>query len=165
MRRVSVLRSGLAIIFSAIGCSRPSPIAATTTTARPAVDTTIQRDNDRFVRQILAQIGERASLPAGQVFVNVTGMTTPRADVFLQIMNGGFARALGVRCTYCHVETNFSSDEKRPKRAAREMAAMHRMINGELRKMENLASAPAQNRAINCSTCHRGVINPLSTDR
>jgi hypothetical protein len=39
---------------------------------------------------------------------------------------------------HCHVETGFSSDEKRPKRAARQMAVMHHSINDQLRKMENL---------------------------
>ena len=79
-------------------------------------------------------------------------------------MESGYSRALGVTCLHCHVERNFASDDKRPKRAAREMAAMHRMINQQLAKMENLESNP-QNRAINCSTCHRGAINPMAGER
>jgi hypothetical protein len=49
------------------------------------------------------------------------------------------------------------------RRAAREMAAMHRGINEQLEKMENLTADP--NRAINCSTCHRGAIDPTASDR
>jgi len=41
------------------------------------------------------------------------------------------------------------------------MAAMHRQINQELRKMQNLQTMPPESRAINCSTCHRGSIDPL----
>ena len=57
-------------------------------------------------------------------------------------MDGGYAKALGVRCTHCHDERDFASDEKRPKRAAREMAAMHWDINQRLQRMENLKSPP-----------------------
>ena len=39
-------------------------------------------------------------------------------------MNYGYSRALGVSCMHCHVEQDFASDEKRPKRAAREMAGI-----------------------------------------
>ncbi len=75
-------------------------------------------------------------------------------------MNGGYSRALGVACTHCHVEQDFASDDKRPKRAAREMAVMHKMINEQLGKMQNLETKPDL-RAINCSTCHRGAITPM----
>jgi Photosynthetic reaction centre cytochrome C subunit len=80
------------------------------------------------------------------------------------IMNAGYSRALGVTCSHCHVEEDFSSDDKRPKRAAREMAAMHRSINDQLAKMQNLEASP-QGHFINCSTCHRGSVDPLATDR
>jgi formate-dependent nitrite reductase cytochrome c552 subunit len=71
---------------------------------------------------------------------------------------------LGVTCTHCHVEQDFSSEDKRPKRAAREMAVMHRMINEQLKKMENLETK-VEDRAINCTTCHRGAINPMASSR
>jgi Photosynthetic reaction centre cytochrome C subunit len=77
-------------------------------------------------------------------------------------MNAGYSRALGVSCTHCHNEQDFASDEKRPKRAAREMAAMHRMINQQLAGMQNLEP---DHHVINCSTCHRGHIDPAATDR
>jgi formate-dependent nitrite reductase cytochrome c552 subunit len=79
-------------------------------------------------------------------------------------MNGGYSRALGVSCNHCHVEQDFASDDKRPKRAAREMAVMHRMINEQLKKMQNLETK-SEERAINCATCHRGAINPMSSER
>jgi len=72
----------------------------------------------------------------------------------------GPARALGVTCEHCHDVSNFASDAKEAKLAAREMAMMHRMINQELGKMQHLATPATQNRAINCMTCHRGRINP-----
>ena len=50
-----------------------------------------------------------------------------------------FTRALGVRCTYCHIgeegqdlaQYDFESDEKPPKLKAREMLRMVAAINGE----------------------------------
>jgi formate-dependent nitrite reductase cytochrome c552 subunit len=104
-------------------------------------------------------------MPADSVFKNVKILNAVSAKTLVSIMAGGYARALGVKCAYCHVEEDFSSDEKRPKRAAREMAAMHRMINQELRKMQYISTPPTENRAINCSTCHRGMINPMRPSR
>jgi cytochrome c2 len=74
-------------------------------------------------------------------------------------MNFGYSRALGVACSHCHVTSDFSSDDKRPKRAAREMAEMHHAINQQLLKMQNLEDE-GNKRFINCSTCHRGQIDP-----
>lgn len=79
-------------------------------------------------------------------------------------MNAGYSRALGVSCTHCHVAEDFSSDDKRPKRAAWEMQVMHRSINEQLGKMQKRQSDP-KNRFINCSTCHRGALEPMATDR
>jgi len=39
------------------------------------------------------------------------------------------AAALGVKCDHCHVQGNFASDEKSPKRAARRMLEMTRALN------------------------------------
>jgi len=135
-------------------------------TARPAATPAAQEPsnqeiNDRYQRQIAEQIGSRKSEPAGQVFKNIQidGLKNVPAETFLVIMNVGYSRALGVRCTHCHVEEDFSIDTKRPKRAAREMAVMHRMINQRLGEMQNLEPPPAK-RSINCFSCHRGAIDP-----
>jgi tetratricopeptide (TPR) repeat protein len=78
----------------------------------------------------------------------------------------GFTRALGVRCTHCHVgeenqplETyDFPSDEKPAKRKAREMLRMVQAINGEhLTGLEERQDPPVQ---VQCITCHHGVTAP-----
>ena len=120
--------------------------------------------NDRFVKQISNRIAGRQRDPAEQVFKNIQTLKGLPAERLLLIMNLGYSRGLGVTCTHCHVEEDFSRDDKRPKRAAREMALMHRQINDQLRKMQNLQT-PAAQRAINCSTCHRGAIDPMASDR
>src|SRR5215469_17092078 len=97
---------------------------------------TNQEINDTLVQKISKQIAGHEQEPAAQVFKNI------QLDVFkktaasrlLLIMNLGYSRALGVNCTHCHVEEDFSKDDKRPKRAAREMALMHFSINQQLAK-------------------------------
>src|SRR6266704_3288295 len=117
--------------------------------------------NHGFVNELSEKIAGRENEPAEKVFKNIRieWFKNVPAGRFLRIMNGGYSRALGVACTHCHVEQDFSSDDKRPKRAAREMAFMHRMINERLDKMQNLTQKP-QDRPINCITCHRGAISP-----
>lgn len=118
-----------------------------------------QEINDRYAKQFLERLAGRQNEPAERVFKNIQWLKGVPAERLLLIMNLGYSRALGVNCTHCHVEQDFASDAKRPKLAAREMAVMHRMINDQLKQMQKLESkAPA--RAINCSTCHRGALNP-----
>jgi len=77
-----------------------------------------------------------------------------------------FTRALGVRCTYCHVgeegqplsSYNFKSDEKPEKNKAREMLRMVGAINGDY--LTKLASRRTPQINVACITCHRGVALP-----
>lgn len=143
------------------------PSTATTPQPRATASTqepTNQEINNRYVKQFSERIAGREKEPAEQVFKNIRWLKGVPAEQLLMIMNLGYSRALGVSCTHCHVEQDFASDEKRPKRVAREMAVMHRMINEQLKKMENLETK-TQERAITCSTCHRGAINPRASGR
>ena len=132
-------------------------------TSAPSDRLRIEQENEQRVAEMLQRIGQRKSQPAGDVFKNVRlpWLRNTSAEVFLSIMSGGYARALGVACTHCHVEDDFASDAKRPKRAAREMAVMHRRINQELGKMKSLRGTPDE-RAINCAACHRGALDPTT---
>src|SRR5215469_15401632 len=123
----------------------------------------VQKTNDAWVAKISKQIEGHEQEPAEKVFKNIQISIFKQvpAGRFLNIMNHGYCHALGVTCTHCHVETDFASDDLRPKKAAREMAAMHLAINQQLAKMENLAPNP-QGHFINCSTCHRGAVDPMA---
>ena len=46
-------------------------------------------------------------------------------------MMGAFRTALGVQCTYCHVQGAFDSDENPKKEIARHMITMVREINAK----------------------------------
>jgi photosynthetic reaction center cytochrome c subunit len=130
--------------------------------APPAVrEPSNQEINDAFVQQITKQIAGHEQEPAGQVFKNIQVLKKTPAAKLLLIMNLGYSKALGVTCEHCHVKEDFSKDDKRPKRCARDMQQMHGDINQQLVKMQNLAPNP-NGHFINCSTCHRGQVDPMA---
>lgn len=84
----------------------------------------------------------------------------------VRTMMRGFAGALGVRCTHCHVgddpndltSIDFPADDKIEKRKAREMIRMTRRINEEL-----LAQVPERSDppvVVQCRTCHHSLTRP-----
>ncbi len=77
--------------------------------------------------------------------------------------------ALGVRCTYCHVEKvpgdhstiDWASDELAHKKVAREMMKMAHTLNAQL-----LPQATGEDDVqISCVTCHRGLTDPATLDQ
>lgn len=151
----------MAAITSRAVPKSPVPEASQASTASPEV---IRQVDDAWVAKIKKQIAGQELDPAGKVFTNIQmpHLKMIPASAFLDVMNLQYSRALGVACTHCHVEGDFSSDKKRPKRAARDMAAMHRSINEQLSKMQYL-SPSASGHVINCMTCHRGSVDPTAT--
>ncbi|MGH1362859.1 MAG: c-type cytochrome [Calditrichia bacterium] len=81
----------------------------------------------------------------------------------------GFTRALGVRCSHCHVGEegrplttyDFVSDENPNKDRAREMLRMLGDINDHLKKIE-----PSGVERVNmwCHTCHNGKPRPITLE-
>jgi hypothetical protein len=140
---------------------RPAAAMEFAAITQQAPDSAHQATNDRYARQVLERLAGHEKEPAARVFKNIRlpWLKSVPAEDFISIMNGGYSRALGVACTHCHVEADFASDDKRPKRVAREMAVMHKDINDQLGKMRNLRGSPEE-RFINCAVCHRGTIDP-----
>jgi hypothetical protein len=64
-----------------------------------------------------------------------------------------FTQALGVQCTFCHVQGQMDSDEKEQKKTARMMLTMTREIN---------AKWTDGKQHVRCYTCHRGSDTPLT---
>jgi hypothetical protein len=118
-----------------------------------------QEKNDQIARAVLERIAGHENEPAEQVFKNIQSMKGMPAGRLVRVMNMGFSRALGVGCLHCHFGQDYSSDEQRPKRAAREMMAMNKMINEHLRGLKNLEGKPEE-KFVSCSTCHRGQVDP-----
>jgi tetratricopeptide (TPR) repeat protein len=81
----------------------------------------------------------------------------------------GFTRALGVRCSYCHIGEegkplgtyDFASDENPNKDRAREMLRMLGDINDHLKKIQ-----PSGDQRVNmwCNICHRGRPRPMTLE-
>jgi hypothetical protein len=99
-------------------------------------------------------------------FINLRVLPADIPSGELVAMMAGFTRALGVRCSYCHVgeesrplETyDFAADDKAAKRKARTMIEMLGRINGEhLGQLESRAEPALR---VECVTCHRGAREP-----
>lgn len=77
----------------------------------------------------------------------------------------GFARSLGVRCTFCHVgpegapltQLDFESDANPHKEVARGMLRLVQRVNGQ--DLPAILGA-AQEPRVTCFTCHRGDTTP-----
>jgi hypothetical protein len=171
MRAVSIL-----ILLLTFGCrSAPqpqstsmaaapvvTPAAGAPSTATPAPAARVnpnQEENDQIARAVSERIAGRENEPAERVFKNIQSLKGMPAGRFVRVMNMGYSRALGVSCLHCHFGQDYSSDEKRQKRAAREMMAMNKMINERLRSLQNLEGKPEE-KFVNCTTCHRGQTDP-----
>ena len=64
-----------------------------------------------------------------------------------------FRIALGQKCSFCHVEGNFASDDNPHKEVARKMIVMAREINTKF---------PDGEMHVTCYTCHRGATEPAT---
>lgn len=113
-----------------------------------------------------------AQIPERFENLQVLPRDIPR-DTLVDIMRG-FTAALGVRCTYCHLEREgtppagvarglnlaFASDSLANKRIARAMMRMADSINTRF-----LASIPDRDSPptdVTCMTCHRGMSKPMT---
>jgi photosynthetic reaction center cytochrome c subunit len=125
-------------------------------------DADLESERNAEVEQLLQQIAGHENEPAEKVFKNIQLLNGMPAGRLLRVMNVGYSHALNVGCQHCHVEDYWEVDEKRPKRAAREMIVMTRGINEQIEKMQNLEG---DDPLVNCSTCHRSEVRPGSTVR
>jgi photosynthetic reaction center cytochrome c subunit len=71
-----------------------------------------------------------------------------------------FSEALGVKCDHCHVQGNFASDEKRPKRSGRRMLELTLALNRDYFSAHTPAEGESKLGRITCFTCHQGAATP-----
>jgi hypothetical protein len=171
MRAVSIL-----ILLLTFGCRTAPQLQSTPMAAQPAVTPAAgapstatpapaalvnpnQEANDQIAKAVAERIAGHENEPAEQVFKNIQSLKGMPAGRLVRVMNMGYSRALGVSCLHCHFGQDYSSDEKRQKRAAREMMAMNKIINERLRSLQNLEGKPEEI-FVNCATCHRGQTDP-----
>ena len=87
---------------------------------------------------------------AGLVYKNIQVLKDIPADQLIPTMQF-ITGALGVECSFCHVEREFDKDDKQEKKTARLMMEMMFAINKDNFKGE---------REVTCNTCHRGSPHP-----
>lgn len=124
--------------------------------AQDALDS-VNFDTKKAIAGLEASIKGRENAPAESVWKDIKGFTGMPAGRVLKVMEMGFSPALGVNCLHCHKADDYASDDKRPKRVAREMMAFSRAVNTQLREVKELDSKEP---AINCTTCQRGQVKP-----
>lgn len=106
--------------------------------------------------------GRGGQPPPPMTNLQVFPKDTPRAQV--QAAMNAFEQALGVQCSYCHVQegrggrNDFASDEKPTKKTARQMMLLAREINAKL--PEAVGKTANDTTRVGCATCHRGVPIP-----
>jgi hypothetical protein len=116
-------------------------------------------------------LAQPAPPPPQQEFVwpeRITNAQVLPADIGAQRLREtmvGFARSLGVRCTFCHVgpegapltQLDFVSDANPHKNIARGMMRMTQRLNVEILPP---IVGPSEQPRVTCSTCHRGASTP-----
>src|SRR5260370_4177372 len=72
-----------------------------------------------------------------------------------------FNEALGVECTYCHVQGDFAADTNPNKEMARKMIVMGRLIDTSFQSSAGVF--PDGYHEVDCITCHQGNAKPEIT--
>ncbi|MDB5112388.1 MAG: c-type cytochrome [Mucilaginibacter sp.] len=92
----------------------------------------------------------------------------PKSITYRQLdhVMDGWAKALGVKCTFCHARNDetkkmdFASDAKPEKLMARQMFLMAAKINKKYFKAKKDSLGMIMESSVNCNTCHHGVSHP-----
>jgi hypothetical protein len=114
-----------------------------------------------FITLLLVSVSLLAQQPADRAAAPAPApknlkLLAPNSDIRFIMRN--FADALGVKCSYCHVEGDFASDTNPKKEMARKMIAMVRLIDTSF--PSSAGAFPEGYHEVDCSTCHRGSVKP-----
>jgi hypothetical protein len=115
-----------------------------------------EQERLNYMNEVLESIKGKEEMEADSVFKNIQlfkGTKNFTAKHFLQMMNYGWGKGLGVSCVYCHRPEQWESEEKQTKQIAREMYGIRQMVNNKLKTIQGLQSSQP---LINCGTCHQG---------
>jgi hypothetical protein len=155
----AVLVTGsLALALAALGRGTFATAQGTAADSAAAAWVKIAAENKEDADKVREKIKGRENAPADSVFENIKMFKGMPAGRVISIMEQGFSRSLGVKCTLCHVDEKWASEEKNEKQVARDMAAMTRTINDSL--LTKIAHLDSEHPTINCTTCHRGQKKP-----
>jgi hypothetical protein len=114
-----------------------------------------------FLLWLLASVALVAQQPAGRgagpapTYKNLKVLNAKSDVPFLML---AFNEALGVQCTYCHVQGDFAADGNPKKETARKMIGMVRVIDTSFSSASGVF--PDGYHEVDCLTCHRGSTKP-----
>jgi hypothetical protein len=114
-----------------------------------------------FLLWLVASVALAAQQPAGRgagpapTFKNLKVLNA-KSDIPFIMLN--FNEALGVQCTYCHVQGDFAADGNDKKEMARRMISMVRIIDTSFPSANGVF--PDGYHEVDCLTCHRGSVKP-----
>ncbi|MDH5400542.1 MAG: c-type cytochrome [Cyclobacteriaceae bacterium] len=114
--------------------------------------------NKKHVDQVMRWLGDRAKLPAEEVFKDIEIFRGRTAEEMIDIMDRRYRSTLGVSCAHCHDPFDWASNEKPEKEVTRAMVAFTQKINNDL--LANMQGLKSENPRVRCSTCHRGNAKP-----
>jgi len=89
---------------------------------------------------------------AEEQFKNIQALKGIPADQLIPAMQF-ISASLGVECEFCHVHEKMDSDDKKPKKIARQMISM--MLDIDKNNFDGRLE-------VTCYSCHRGVAMPVS---
>ena len=115
-----------------------------------------------FLLWLVASVSLVAQQPAGRgagpapTYKNLKLLAATSDVPFAMAM---FNEALGVQCTYCHVQGDMAADDNPKKEMARTMIRMARIIDTSF-PSSNGGAFPDGYHEVDCLTCHRGSVKP-----
>ena len=115
-------------------------------------------NEEEAIQSLKAAIAGKEKDPAEKVFQNIQVLKGMPAERLLGVMKIGYAKSLGVDCTFCHNPIHWELDEKEPKRIAREMILMMKDLNQNI--LPKIKGLQEKEPVVNCTTCHRGQTEP-----
>lgn len=134
---------------------KPAIKDASTDVADKAVEDATNADAKTTVATDAAE-GESGSEPsvdepAGKGISNIKALPAKWSDKQVKRYMVGITKALGEKCSYCHVKGDYASDDNKHKIAARKMIAMTRSLDRRFMGGKGL---------LTCKTCHNGKATP-----
>ncbi|MBW3622438.1 MAG: c-type cytochrome [Armatimonadetes bacterium] len=126
---------------------KPAATKKPATTQKPAAST----QKPAASTQKPAAATKNTGPTAAQQYKNIQVLKDLPADRMLEVMQG-YNEALGVQCTFCHVE-DFARDVNPHKTITRQMILLTRRINED----------PSVKNAVTCFTCHRAEADPANS--
>lgn len=140
-------------LLEALQAALAKPAATAKAPSNPAPSFPAPEDRETLER-IRGFLAGKEKEPAEKVFKNIEllrGKPASRLPGMMEALTG----LLSVRCSACHVEGNFASDDLSAKKTARRHFAMQGELNDKYFGGGN---------AITCFTCHRGRRVPQTFD-